>query len=259
MTLTTTLKRTVRIAIAALPFRTKIQLLRAEFNWRNADRIVTIGSTDLCFRGDTQRIDYFTLFGALLDRHFDDDVRGAAVLDVGAHKGFYAARALDDGAASVRSYEPASQNYDALESAASNNPNWITTRAAVGAEEGSITLHLSPGSWGHSVHTPLGGVSTGTEVVPLLSLSTELRTASEDATKVVVKINVEGAAGDMILGTGPRDWAKVASVWVDVEPNDPVGFTALADHLEAAGLHHRAVENNRNHFSRTATSGRRPR
>jgi len=245
----TVAKRLGRIATASLPVSTRIGLAKAEFS-QGRDHVVPFGSIDLHLLADTNRIDYFTLYGAIIDRHFDSDVAGAVVLDIGAHKGYFAARAVNDGALRVESYEPASQNLVALMRSAESLPTWQVHPVAVGAEDGTVTLNLSAGSWGHSIHEPLGGEVTGTEEVELVALSDRLREASADGVPVVAKINVEGAAGSMIMGTEPPDWLAVRSLWIDLEPNDPVGMSELTEHLASCGLRLVAAENNRRRFER---------
>ena len=245
----TAAKRVVRILTAPLPVATKRALLRAE-RGSDADLTVPIGDLDAWIDPSSREVDYFTLYGAIIDRHVPCDVAGAAVLDIGAHKGYFAVRTFHDGAARVDSYEPASQNLTSLRRSAAPEPRWRVFPNAVGAEAGRVSLHLAPGSWGHSVHTPVGGESVGTEEVDMVALSEALRGISEPGDPVVAKINVEGAAGSMILGTNPDDWTSVRSLWADVEVNDPVGLAEIASHLERCGLRHERTDGQRNLFRR---------
>jgi FkbM family methyltransferase len=250
----TAAKRAVRILTAALPLRTKRGLLAAERSRGRADVVVPIGALEAHVPAESHRVDYFTLYGAIVDGHFPCDVRDAAVLDVGAHKGYFALRSFAAGAVRVDSYEPASQNFGCLSRSAERVESWHVHRCAVGAEAGSIELHLAPGSWGHSVHVPVGGESVGTETVDMVSLSDALAAVSCTGAPVVVKINVEGAAGEMVLGTEPADWAPVRLLWTDVEPNDPVGVPRLVQHLADCGLRHERTEGHRNLFVRPGIS-----
>ena len=66
--------------------------------------------------------------------------------------GYFGAFAFASGASAVVSYEPATQNYLALERAASRiAPRWSTRHAAVGGERGEGTLFLDRTSWAHSL------------------------------------------------------------------------------------------------------------
>ena len=101
---------------------------------------------DIAMRVDATRnnVDYLTLYGSLVDRMFDSFVKGASVLDIGAHKGYFGARCLFDGATLVHSYEPASDNYSALERSARGVDAWHPFHCAVGDRRGTITLRRRP-------------------------------------------------------------------------------------------------------------------
>jgi hypothetical protein len=104
----------------------------------------------------------------------------------------------------------------------------------------------------------VGGESVGVEEVEMVALSTALRTVSDGGLPVVAKINVEGAAGSMILGTRPDDWRAVRLLWADVEVNDPVGLDEIAAHLASCGLRHERTDGQRNLFLRPEGSLRPP-
>lgn len=224
-------------------------LLRAE-RLAGIDVVIPVSAYRAWIAAESDEIDYFTIYGALIDRHFPCDVAGAAVLDVGAHKGYFALRSFADGAMRVDSYEPASQNLVSLRRSASGVAQWPVHPCAVGAEVGSVELHLAPGSWGHSVHKPVGGESVGTETVDMVALSDALASITSAGIPVVAKINVEGAAGSMILGTEPSDWSAVRLLWTDVEVNDPVGLDEIIAHLTKCGMRHEQSDGQRNLFVR---------
>ncbi len=248
--LTTRIKRLGRIALSGLGTKTKVALVQAEFG-RERSTAVPIGDRTAWIDEASADIDYFTLYGAIVDEHFSCDVDGAAVLDIGAHKGYFALRCLADGATRVDSYEPASQNLRRLrESASASEEMWNVFGNAVGATAGSVELYLAPGSWGHSVHVPVGGESVGTETVEMVALSDALARISEHGRPVVAKINVEGAAGEMILGTQPSDWSNVRLLWTDIEENDPVSVTDIVAKMRTCGLEHARTEVHRNLFVR---------
>ena len=191
---------------------------------------------------DTFYIDYCTLYGLAVDRQFLSDFEGAVVVDIGAHKGYYGAVALALGAAHVVSFEPASQNFRHLQRAAASLPpgaqTWRTNQRAVGTSDGLATLSLSGDSWGHSLLAPVDGEVIGTEQVELVSLATALEEAAGIApsSPLIVKINIEGMAGGLVVGTEVGLWCLVRELWLDVETNDPVPEQQLVEHLQAAGL-----------------------
>ena len=229
-------KRILRIASAPIPMSTKAGLIRAEFARGGTDVTIRVGPSEVYVAAATCRIDYYTLYGALIDQHFSWSVADSAVLDIGAHKGYYAARSLAHGAIRVDSYEPGSQNLSYLNRSAERHQKWRVQAAAVGAEAGTVDLYLSADSWSHSIHEPQNGSSVGTEQVRLFPLTEALREISADGLPVVAKINVEGAAGPMIVGTKSEEWKSVVSLSVDVEPSDTVGPEAIAEYLATCGL-----------------------
>ena len=230
------LKRIVRILIANLPLRTKLGLLRAESGRGNRDLAIPVGDTEVFVAHATRWIDYLTLYGALIDRHFDADVGGKVVLDVGAHKGYFGARVISEGASKVESFEPVHQNLTYLQRSASRVPAWEVHESALGARAGTVDIHLNSDSWAHSIQEPPAGLSIGVQTVAVEALSDVLTRAASWDRPVVVKINVEGAAGPMILGTSAPDWEAVEWLWVDVEPSDPVGREGIVGHLDRTPL-----------------------
>lgn len=114
----------------------------------------------------------------------------------------------------------------------------MTERSAVGAADGEVALNVSSQSWSHSIYAPATGDQIGVEQVPLKSFSSILKAVQDAAAgaAIVVKINIEGAAGDVVLGTSVDHWDNVAEVIFDCEPNGPYEAGQLIDHLEKSGL-----------------------
>ena len=187
-------------------------------------------------------IDWASFAFVAVDDAYSGDYRDAFVLDLGAHKGYYGAYALERGAATVISYEPGVANYGYLAKAAATDlgDRWLTRRAAVGAEGGRAALHLMGASGPHALHPPDGfaAYEVGVEHVDVESLRVVLEQAASLAggRRLVVKLNVEGEECPSILGTPPTAWAGVASVYVETHPWASCGATELTQHLAAAGL-----------------------
>ena len=80
------------------------------------------------------------------------------------------------------------------------------------------------------------------------SILRDLLAETRGADDVVVKINVEGAAGGMILSTSPGDWDHVRAIWCDVEVTDPAGANAILEHLSGCGFEGAEVDGNRHLF-----------
>lgn len=191
------------------------------------------------FLGADSWADWLVLNEIITGEYEDADFANATVVDVGAHKGYFAAYAFARGATRVISYEPAPKNLSALRTSASGDPNWEVIGAAVAPHVGVVSLSLDH-SWTHTTHRDRFPAAQIVEV-PAVLLEDVLARAAGEATRVVVKIDIEGAEGDVIRAT-PRDaWEAVDEVLVEVhrwacEPDD------LIPALEEAGLVAGAVD-----------------
>lgn len=251
--------------IGALPPRVhdslrivQVAMLRGELPWRvranllvEAPRLLTSRprSTDLelelpggpVYLGrDSLYVDALTLNYVWNERVFAASCRDRVVLDLGAHKGYFGAWALKHGASLVLSCEPQSENFQMLERARANNDrtsDWEAMPVAVGAEAGEVSLFVSPESWAHSVHAAMVD-AVSVEHVPMVTLAALLERALErrPGHSVVIKVNVEGSAGAILIPANADQLAPVVEVLLDHEPGSPYDLDELLRHLAAAGL-----------------------
>jgi FkbM family methyltransferase len=230
-----------------VPARTRLGLLAAEGRRRARPRTtyaVRYGPSELRLSHDDFAIDWETL-KFVLDDSYATDYRGAVVLDVGAHKGYYGAYALARGARTVVSFEPERANVELLERSATwavaRGVDWRVRPVAVGATAGEAELHVMGASWGHALHPPAAFAEheVGTQLVPVTALAdalAEARALARGEAPVVVKLNIEGEECRTVLGTPPAAWAGVSEVFVETHPWASCGAPELAEHLSAAGL-----------------------
>lgn len=194
----------------------------------------------LYFGRESFAVDRIAYFGIFLERWYRADYRGATVIDIGAHKGYFGAHALLEGANEVRSFEPESTNFALLErTAESFGTAWVVHRAAVGAEAGHATLHVSAESAGHSLVLEQSRGPRRTlrsEAVPLIAMSDILAKAPEAQHPLIVKIDAEGAECDIILGTPAEVWRRVDQMFVEFHRFAPCSTDTLLAHLRSAGL-----------------------
>ena len=185
-------------------------------------------------------IDRVAYFGIFLDRWYDADYRGAVVVDVGAHKGYYGAYALLEGAAEIRSFEPEPENFALLEkTAVSFDKPWLTHPAAVGSATGRALLHVSAESASHSLVRSEASGSRETirsESVAVVAMEDVLADASRSESPIIVKIDAEGAECDIVLGTPLDAWQPVEHVFLEVHDFATCSTAAIVEHLERAGL-----------------------
>jgi FkbM family methyltransferase len=203
-----------------------------------------LGAATVYLSDADYEVDWKSLAFVAVDEAYAGDYEGAVVVDVGAHKGYYAAYALLRGARTVFSYEPETANYALLERAAAafreRGGAWETHRRAVGPVRAEADLHVMGASWGHALHPPerFAEHEVGVERVHVDALGDVLAAAVDRArgARVIVKVNIEGEECPTVLGTPASVWAGVDEVFVETHPWAPCGADELANHLAPAGL-----------------------
>jgi hypothetical protein len=150
-----------------VPLRTRLGLLAAEARRRlrpRAGYAVRYGSGVLLLSHDDFAVDRKSL-DFVLEGSYATDYRGAVVLDIGAHKGYFGAYALAHGARAVVSFEPERANVALLEESAASfrtrEADWRVVPVAVGAAAGEAELHVMSASWGHILPTPSPSTRSG--------------------------------------------------------------------------------------------------
>lgn len=231
-----------------VPVRTRLGLLAAAARRRLRPRSVyslRYGRGKLLLSEDDYAIDWETLKSVLVDEPYPTDYDGAVVLDLGAHKGYYGAYAIERGARTVISFEPETANLELLERSAGSfrarGADWRVRRSAVGAVEGEAELHVMGSSWGHALHPPdsWSEFEVGMQRVPVAAVAVVLAEAAALAdvtSRLVVKVNVEGEECEMVLGTPSAAWLSVSELFVETHPWTSGGSDELAAHLAPAGL-----------------------
>jgi FkbM family methyltransferase len=163
------------------------------------------------------------------------------------------------------SYEPENQNFAFLEMARRRRPDdgrWTAHRLGVGRTPGRAPLYVSDESWSHSLYPDLASTS-GPQVAPtqeieIVTLSSVLAEI-EDAhpgVPVVLKVNVEGAAADVVLGASVAELEAVTEAHIDHETGSHYNLAEVLEHLGAAGLTDLTRTNGHNYHLRRP-AGRR--
>lgn len=230
-----------------LPLRTRLALLAADARaGRDAGGHLALpyGRARVFLTRDDYAIDRASFVFAVVEASYATDYSETAVLDVGAHKGYFAAFALAHGARVAVTYEPESANLAVLEATAAGyrvaGATWEIRRAAVDASDGRASLHVMNGSWGHALEPPAAFAEheVRTEVVEVVALERAIDevVALAGGKRIVVKINIEGAECSAILGTPPEAWREVDEVFVETHPWATCDGEQLAAVLEPAGF-----------------------
>jgi FkbM family methyltransferase len=231
-----------------LPLRTRIDLLVADARRKWARRElygVRYGKGHVYLSDANFGVDRATFTFAVTEASYATEYGGTVVLDVGSHKGYYAAYAAAHGARAIVAFEPESTNLGVLERTAvayrSGEVAWTIRRAAVDATAGQADLHVLSGSWGHALEPPASFAEhqVGIESVPVVALADALDQAAShlsEGRRLVVKVNIEGAECSAILGTPAGAWKAVDEVFVETHPWADCDAPRLAGHLQPAGL-----------------------
>ncbi len=227
-----------------MPWRSRWQLLVLAFGKRllpARDYRVHLPPGQAYFAAASLTFDQRAFDEIFIESSYGTDYGHARVVDIGAHKGYYGAYVLLHGAAGVLSYEPEQQNFAFLQRCAdsfnAHGSKWHVYRAAVGSRAGERTLYLSDQSWAHSLLALPDAGPTDVEQVSVVPMSDVLEQAcSLPGDRLVVKMDVEGAECDIILGTPAEAWRKVDELFVELHPFAPCPRQDLVSHLQSAGL-----------------------
>jgi FkbM family methyltransferase len=228
-----------------LPARARVQLLYTSLRLA-ADRpprhdlVVALPGGPVILGRESFGIDALTLAYVWVQHAFPMAGHGRVVVDLGAHKGYFSAWTLAQGAVHVYSYEPQSDNFDAMMRARMQNSRpgaWTCVQAAVGRAPGTAKLFVTEESWAHSLHGEMVD-SISVEEVPMVTLHQVLShaTSHHPGVDVALKANVEGSAGDVLFPAGVEDLAPIVQVNLDHEPGSPYDISTLLAHLANAGL-----------------------
>ena len=227
-----------------LPLRTRRSLLAADVRRKVARTELyrvpygpgSVYLSDADFAIDRRSFDF-----AVTEESYAGDYDGAVVLDLGAHKGYYGAYVVAHGARAVVAYEPEAANHDVLRRTAAtyDDAAWTLVPAAVDAEGGRSELHVMGASWGHALAPPesFAEYEVGLQNVEVVALADALAAAARlDGSRLVVKLNIEGAECTAILGTPVEAWRDADEVFVEIHPWAACGASELAARLQAGGL-----------------------
>jgi FkbM family methyltransferase len=113
---------------------------------------------------------------------------------------------------------------------------WSTERIALSDTEGHAVLNVTDSSWAHSLLVPAESGVVGTQEVETRRLSSILDHVRDNhpSRPLIVKLNIEGAAGTVVLATRPSDWEQVVELWCEFEANEPCSRDQIDEHLSAA-------------------------
>ena len=201
------------------------------------------------FTGRSLRSDLEAFKDVFSEQYYHTDYSDSVVVDIGAHKGYYAAYALISDAHVVHSYEPEANNFTALRRAAESfrlhGYLWHIHKTAVGPSSGEVDLYVAEHSYSHSLVQSNGSACVQVERVSMVPMQSALREAcTSPDRRLIVKINAEGAECDMVINTPVSSWHAVHEVFVAVHGFARCSSEDIIEHLKSAGLTVKSINGN---------------
>jgi FkbM family methyltransferase len=195
--------------------------------------------------GENAAIDFQVLGQVLLDEVYSEvHLRDKVVVDVGAHKGYFAAYALMAGAKAVFSYEPEPTNFSCLsrfaETARLQGKIIEVIQAAAGAADGEMTLYTSCESWRHTTIEGQSEGSGGKLQVPCNSLSSILANVRKmfAGESLILKVDAEGAECAILLHAPEECFALIREIVFEYHSFAVCGLESILARIEMLGFEH---------------------
>jgi len=222
------------------PMRLKAELLTVDWLLPLRHRLSRndLRAGGVWFGADSFKVDRIAYFGVCFG-WYDADYLGATVIDIGAHKGYYATHALRHGARLVISCEPEKQNIRLLRKARARFADrWILVPAAIAGDDGQADLWLNTEATAHSLlaesDTPQSR-ALGRTVVRTMTLASLLSDVDLDG-HVILKLDAEGVECDVICGTSREIWEQIDEIFFEWHSWAPCIADDLVGYLCAAGF-----------------------
>jgi len=223
--------------------RLSLLVAKARYHARALDRdaVVDCKVAQIRFGRESFPFDWYVFQEVFIRRvyerlHFD----GASVIDLGAHKGYFAVFALNHGAAKVVSFEPEAANFQRLDAAAQGVAGWTVKREGIAGETGVRALKINE-SWSHTL--VLDRDASDAVTVPVTALCEVIDRHPTE--RQVLKVDIEGAECEALAETPVHLLARVEELVVEAHADAPCRPHDIVAIVEAAGL--RRVEIDLNH------------
>jgi len=197
------------------------------------DQVVDCGVARIRLGQESFAADWRVFFEVFVSRIYGGiGFDRASVIDLGAHKGYFAVFALGRGAARVVSYEPEPMNFRRLAAAANAVPHWTVRREAVAGKTGERLLSRGE-SWSHTL-LDNGDGAVDRLAVQTISLANVL--AHHAGERHVIKLDIEGAECEALSSAPPEVLARVDELVVEPHPEAGCDRAAIVTIATAAGL-----------------------
>jgi FkbM family methyltransferase len=186
------------------------------------------------------RPDWRVFRGIYIEKTYETQYDGVVVVDIGAHRGIYSAYALQHGCAALVAYEPKPTNFALLSenidrSTGSNQQTEAQQKIVTGGE--SAECYVYDESWSHSTRRRSDKALTETIRVGAISLDDVVERAvvfGGDQSRVIVKIDVEGAEYEIVEGASTESLSLIDEMFIETH-DYAVGDTRNMDTIQQNG------------------------
>ena len=164
----------------------------------------------------------------------DEDI----VLDIGAHIGVFTLFAARQTRLGVYSYEASPANFECLQAnvAANRFTHVRATHAAVADRDGTLSLHLQPGTGANRISDVAADAAVGKVEVPAVSLGSIIETHQLQRIDLV-KMDCEGAEGLILPAASAPDLARIRRLMMEFHDHlSPLRHEELERLLQSNGF-----------------------
>jgi FkbM family methyltransferase len=228
----------------------RMDVLRMVWARRQKKRIfrsIRLPVGEIFIDGENAAIDFQVLGQVLLDEVYSEvQLRDKVVVDLGAHKGYFAAFALMAGAKAVFSYEPEPTNFACLcrfaDTARLRGKIIEVIQAAAGATDGELTLYMSFESWRHTTIAGQSEVSGRKLQVPCNSLGSILANVRKrfPQESIVLKVDAEGAECAILLHSPKECFTSICEVVFEYHSFAGCSLESISARIGALGFEYAA-------------------
>ena len=204
-----------------LCLKTKLALI-----WRKTEKKISNIPKVMClpfrygFIPYDNKIDWAIIWEIFFNEAYETNYKEKIVLDAGAHKGYFAAYAIEKGAYAVYAYEPEKENFISLkktaETHAKKNKQIFIFNEAISFRDEELEFYIGEDSIGHSIKKS-NKKTLRTEKVQARSLKNAiidiLKFNSER--QLIVKLDVEGAEFDIIMNTDVETISIIEEIFIE--------------------------------------------
>ena len=189
-----------------------------------------------------RKADWFTFKEVILEDEYKADFKNKAIIDVGAHRGYFLAKAAKEGAKHLSCFEPEADNFAALKRVADSlNGSSCSVdvyKSAIAKESGQLELHVSNQSWSHSLASRDDRECLHKETISAITLADAIADVKTKASNspILLKLDAEGSEGEILLNTPAAELNNIEHIIFEYHHFCSTPYVAIKNYLEKCGF-----------------------